>query len=492
VYASRSIKNFLSGTVLTVVTLLTGLVATPYLIHWLGSERFGAYRVLYEWAGYLVLLDFGLNEALIPFIAKHQANRAKAVATALRAHLTLIPVKLAASALLVVFAPSLIRVDPAFTHDLQAAMLLTAVSSTLFNPLLTYRMLMEVDQQSYRVNLMLTAQGFMFTVLSVFFAWKQFGITGQAAALFLACLPFYYLLSQYARTHKLFSFAKSDDNLNSELWLLRKPTAISNMCSRAGLMSDSMIISLLVNTSSVTAFYMTQRLINVIQGQLFNVGNSSWAALTDLHHQGQRQVVEDKLIELTRLMVVFGLVMLGPIVAFNRFFISRWVGAEQYGGDLLTLVFVLNSIGLALIALWSWIFGSTGKAEKILKPYLVFAFVNILSSLIFTRTFGLIGPALGTLTALLTVSLWALPMGLKREFGIRLRRTAFAVVSPAIILAPAIAAFWWMGLKIAPSGWVSILGLMFVSLVVLAGLAWFAVLTVEEKAHWRRRFQNLK
>ena len=57
--------TFTYGTILlfTLVTTVTGLFATPWLIRWLG-EGVRRVRVLVEYAGYLAMLDLGLGRAL--------------------------------------------------------------------------------------------------------------------------------------------------------------------------------------------------------------------------------------------------------------------------------------------------------------------------------------------------------------------------------------------------------------------------------------------
>src|SRR5262245_48430192 len=66
----RSILTFGSMLLLTVVTMVVGLFASPWLERWLGRERFGAYRVLLDCYGYLTLMELGLAGALGPLLAK--------------------------------------------------------------------------------------------------------------------------------------------------------------------------------------------------------------------------------------------------------------------------------------------------------------------------------------------------------------------------------------------------------------------------------------
>ena len=66
----RSILNYATTIAFTVIVMATSLVATPLLLRWLGQERFGAYRMIYDSYGYLTLLDLGLGGALAPLLAR--------------------------------------------------------------------------------------------------------------------------------------------------------------------------------------------------------------------------------------------------------------------------------------------------------------------------------------------------------------------------------------------------------------------------------------
>ena len=46
--------------------------------------------------------------------------------------------------------------------------------------------------------------------------------------------------------------------------------------------------------------------------------------------QGRKDVFSRRLLELTRVVAVIGLAVLIPIVAFNRQFVSLWVGHGRY------------------------------------------------------------------------------------------------------------------------------------------------------------------
>src|SRR5260370_34267944 len=70
-FASR---NYLAGILFTGISLAEGFVSTPWILRWLGEERFGAFRVTADWLSYVLLLEFGVVGALLPLLARGLAR----------------------------------------------------------------------------------------------------------------------------------------------------------------------------------------------------------------------------------------------------------------------------------------------------------------------------------------------------------------------------------------------------------------------------------
>lgn len=56
-----------------ILTIVIGIVITPYMLKKLGPSEYGLYTLIGGFVGYLTLLDFGINNAIIRFVAKHRA-----------------------------------------------------------------------------------------------------------------------------------------------------------------------------------------------------------------------------------------------------------------------------------------------------------------------------------------------------------------------------------------------------------------------------------
>ena len=110
----RSILNYLSATGLTAVTMVVGLISVPFIVRWLGDERYGAFRAAVDWFGYLSLLELGLAGALLPLLARalslyDDTVVERTVAAGIRAYARVTALMILAALVLVAFITRLDR-----------------------------------------------------------------------------------------------------------------------------------------------------------------------------------------------------------------------------------------------------------------------------------------------------------------------------------------------------------------------------------------------
>lgn len=69
------------GAILSYITIfltnIVGLLLTPFIIKSLGQSEYGLYVLLGSFVGYISLLDFGLSNTIVRFVAKYRVNNDK-------------------------------------------------------------------------------------------------------------------------------------------------------------------------------------------------------------------------------------------------------------------------------------------------------------------------------------------------------------------------------------------------------------------------------
>jgi O-antigen/teichoic acid export membrane protein len=496
----RSILTFLSGGLSSAVILGVGFMATPLLLRWLGDERYGAFEAATDWFGYIALLELGVGGALRPLLALAWARRDKReleilMAAGFRAYFFLTALMVSAGAALTMLIPRLLRLNAASVWDLRMGCLV-GVGGLLVFPLAPFRALLEAEQKGYLINAALLVQSFLITACSLLLAWIGWGITGQFVGVFIGACAFNVAVSWAGarETGGLLLRHLRDVTLTAEwkaIWKLNWPTFAFNTCGQVGLVTDNIIIGALMSPALVVPFLITQRLAVLSQRQLQGIGNASWAALAELHEQGRREIFNQRLVELTKLVAIIAIAVLVPIVSYNRYFVMLWVGAARYGGGTLTLISAINAFLLAIFSLWGWCINGTGRVAEIMPGMIAQTVINLFLSLVLTLKFGLIGPVLGTLAGFVAVSSWYLPWLLHHLFQTSPWELTTAALLPMVSAIPLGVAVWWLSGVLPPRGWIELASEMLLAALLYLGSWWLIGLSAVEKDLWWRRAQAL-
>jgi O-antigen/teichoic acid export membrane protein len=501
--------GFLSGLAFAGMTVIVGLAATPLLLSWLGPERFGAFRATSDWTGHLTIFELGLSGALIPLFARAlgKGNRfaVQAILRAgIRIYLGVALLMLVAGAVLALVILHLVPVSPAAAHDLKTGCWV-GLLAVLVVPLSPFRALAEADQRSYLINILLIVQALTVTGMGLVLAYLGWGVTGQFLAASLGLYPlFFFLMRDGLRRHSIRepesshpateARNESQDQVSAirrEIWKMNWPSLIRNMCGRIGLYTDNLLVAYFLGPAVVASFYLTQRAIVLAQSQLLGIGSSGWAGLVELVHKGHIATFHRRLIEMTGLVTVLGIAVMVPLAAFNRNFISFWVGPSCYGGEWVTGLAAANGILLSIFSLWGLVISGAGHVARVVPGTVASAVVNIVVSIVATIFLGPPGPLLGTLTALVTVNSWFFPMLLKRLFRIALWPLFRAIASPVMIGVPYALGIRWFAHVHPPQGWILLALDMAGSAALYLAIAWLAIINAEERAVWSLRLRML-
>ena len=514
--------NFGTNVLFLVVTTTIALVSTPLLIEWLGQERYGAVRVLLEYAGYLSLLELGLSGAVAPMLAQALSRDdgtelRQVLAAASRTYLKVIVVTLAVGLLFWALIPLswVVPLEPRPSNPIWWSQVLGATSLPLssigmvnnadlnlawfiilagtvlliFSP---YRALVEANQRGYQVNLLLLVQAVVTVALSLYFAYRGGGISGQCLANLLGLLPTYVVLLLMAIVRHSGLIRDLKIPIEPEIRRRMKELSLASLkiqlCGRVSFMTDAIVVAAFLGSAQVTVLYVTQRLAMLLQLLLNGIGSAVWAGMADLHGRGERELFIRRLLDITKIISLLSVAALGPVVAGNAAFVSLWVGPSKYGGFAITLVSALNAYLFPLFVLWSWCFSGTGQTPLVVRITVLSAIVNLVVSVALTWGLQLtVGPLLGTLVAFVTVLMRLYPGLLSTHFGVPRRHLALAVLRPLAVGLPVSAVFWLLTRTHTPPN-LLVLGLeMGTATLVTLGLGYRLLLDSSERKEWLGR-----
>lgn len=444
----RSALNFISSFGLTAVTFATAMISSRLVLSKIGDERFGAFRSLFELFGYLNLFDAGLSASLRPLLAQSiSQNQPQRLQRILRLARYSYRAGMSIAILIgLIFTGCIVFVIPVSDQnqlDLKIASLIFTVGliNIWFGPI---RTLCESLQQSFLLNLSLIVQSLCITFTTMFTCtyFPSWGISAQALSVVLWVFFFNLVIKMVVSRldHEIFRPSISEpldqDESRHDLFRNSRDSFILMLAGRASLQSNSLILGLFAGQTDVTNLYATQRLFDVIQSQLFAVGNASWAALAEIFHQNRLDLFRTRVTQLVRLILVMAVSTVVPVVCFNEIFVALWVGADRYGGLLLSVLLAANTFALAFTVFSTWCLTGTGHLNAIIRMTIVTTIFDIIATLVFTQTFGLIGPVLGSCSAFYFCSLpWHARL-LSSQFQISRSDLIKSVAAPLLMAPP--------------------------------------------------------
>lgn len=441
----RAFLNFISSFGLTIITFATAMISSRLVLAKIGDERFGAFRSLFELFGYLNLVDAGLCTSLRPLLAQslahenpnevrkifHDARKTSNLGTILACLIGLF------------LTVRISKIVPTTAHsetDLKLASLIFSFGliNIRFGPV---RTLCESMQRSYYINVSLIIQSLCITFTSMILCtqFPEWGISAQATSVVFWVLLFNVLLNHMMKIHKPGKFSQTGNTLftpNYSLWRNSRDSFILMLAGRVTLQSNSLILGLFVGQKDVTRLYATQRLFDVIQSQLYSVGNSSWAALAEIYHQNNLGLFRKRVIQLIRLIIIMAFATAIPAYHFNQAFVTLWVGQERYGGNITTLLMLANLLALSLTVFNTWCLTGTGHLNSIMRLTIITSSLDILTSLICTWKYGIYGPILGSTCVFYFCSIpWHVHL-MKVHLQLNRPQVCRAILGPVLLAIP--------------------------------------------------------
>lgn len=479
----------------SIMTVLVGFIATPYLLRYLGDHQLGAYRTFESWAGYLAFASLALagGVSIIAFRARDAAApgstvlgilRSGIVLQARQALVLLVPAALAFGWLM----PEIVPIMPEFRSMLRWGAMAALVVAALVTPLGLFRSVLEYSQLGYRVSVAVAVQSLVITLLGVWMAWAGFGLPGMFAAGIIGTLVFHALLVYFARGIVAPLRRATPVSIDRRaLWGFRWPLAAAAVGNQVNLLSDVIIVGYVASLEAVNPFTFTQRLVNFAASFTNTLGGVSWAGLVDLRTRGESAAFEARVLELVRLMTGVGTAVVGAVVAYNEHFVTLWVGAQYYGGDALTILTAAQGIIFGFYLLFAWVIDSQGLTRHRVMVSMLGSALKIGLSFVLGFRFGLPGVALATCLGYLATDAWYCPLLFSRHYGVPFRRIIRVLVLGIAAGLPWAATLWFVARQFEIT---TRTGLF--SHLALAGLAtvaysWLVVLSPTDRALWRAR-----
>jgi O-antigen/teichoic acid export membrane protein len=473
------------------VQTLTAFIATPLILNGIGESAFGILVVVQAIATYILICEFGVGTASVRSIAAAQArgdsaelNRVTAASVVL--FTGLVGIGTVALAIIVANLGVLIDVTGPALHDAQIAVVFVAgaqLVGLLFN---IYRALLFGSGRAdilLRTGVVVATLG---AVAQVLVAVSSGSLIGVAAATGATTVVTAIVVRRAARRtlgtpriSRHYLSGRVVRRLLSSGW----QNGVIAASAAIAVSSDVIIVGAVLSVTAAAAYGVAVRAATFLRA----LGSRGTDVLVPAyaHHAAvsDQPTLYGLLRDATTISWLIILPLSLPPLLFADDLLQLWLHTVPASSAdvlrILVVIVILNVPGNNVFTLLTGI----DRLRFLLVSAAVLAIVNLATSIVFAKHFGIIGPALGTLVTFSVLEFVILPVYACRILGVpslRLARDCMWLCAPFFS-----AGVLGLGLAQLKSGALASIPWSVVVVSVFAGVAW-AMTRTESRSRYRQ------
>jgi len=470
-----------SGYATKFLRVLLGFVVTPIVLAHIGRESYGFWAIVGGVIGYVGMVDFGITGAVGTLIAREQRSTTEVNRIASNA---LVVFSLAGVLALVfsygasVLAPIVLRVYGQDKTMVSGLILLAGTGLAISFPVRSLAAVLRGTQHIATLRLVEFGLALFRTVVLLGLLYAGLGVKALPwAAIVSSCVGIPVLVAISKTIVPGFRLQLSD--VSSKMltsifnvggwWFLGSLGAIFIY------QTDNIIVGRFLGPAAVAVYALTFRVPTLVREQLYQLNFAVAPGIGDLVGRGKDQRLRELFPLAMRIVFFLGFSSGLLIVKLNRGFVSLWVGSENYGGDVLTLIMAASVLYHVVFHISSVILTNKLDLKVVAGTRFAEGVLNLLLSLVLVGRYGLEGVAAGTLIAGLSTSAWYLPYRANRILGIEASSWGEGIVGRLLMfvvgglvgffLVPDYESISWVGLVwrgALLASWLLVLGWLFV------------------------------
>jgi O-antigen/teichoic acid export membrane protein len=475
---SRALKGTLTSFLQMGVQIGLRAVLAPLILRVAGAETLGAYGILQQAIGYLVLTDLGFGVAVGRYLAQTHGSddggrRFRQVITIGKTF------SLGTTALYALLALILSQqigrifsLSGPLEQQARQALTLLAVWSLLRVPLGVYGAALVARQNLAVANLTTLVGSAARLLISLGLVAAGVGLIGLMLADIMAEALTYAVQRAYFRRlypGERWGWGIPDWRLLREMVGFGLQYILAGVANRLVFSTDNLVVGGQHGPTATAAYYSTQTPTYLLVALVWKLADNSSPAMNELYAREAFDPLRSAYLRLLRYSLLLALGLALGLLGFNRLLITLWVGEGQYAGQLMTVALAVFAVGTAVNHVNSLVLIAYGAVRWLSLIGIVGGLTNLLLSIWLGRAIGLQGVMVASAVVEIAAML-AIGLHLPRRMRFAERQVWREAIAPALAACalPAIvlvASYLWRPM----SNWVS-LGLW----GILFSFAWCA------------------
>jgi len=487
------LKNVTSNWASLVVNTIVSFVLAPIVVHSLGSVYYGIWTLVTQFTGYLWLLDFGVRESVIKYVAEYHASGQddrlqSTIGNAISVYLAVTLAAFAAIAALSVALPYLFNIpaETATAAQWTAFLVGTTVAQSFLS-----NVFVGVLMGLQRIYLV-ARTGILFAVvraIAIFVLLRAgYGIVAlsvlQLVLSLISGLMVFHLCRVYLPTVSFRPARPVRDEVR-RLLNYGKYVLLANIGDKIAFMTDGIVIGAFLPIAMLTPYAIAGTLIAQMRSVVIAMSSIFNPLTSALQSEKRSDQLASVVIAGCKAAMLVGMPICIGFITLGQRFVELWMGPTYAAtaGQILMVLSLGYIVGSPYQTI-SGMFYGLGEHRRIAILRIVEGAVNLALSMTLNQTLGLVGVALGTAIPHVIIVGVVLPRMLPQLFAVRLRDYYAAVyLKPFAASVPFALTCWMIAQAIVPASLVSFFAWGLVSLATYAIPCWLIALSASERAH---------
>jgi len=426
----KILRNVISNWANLIVSLVISFFLAPFILNKIGNVYFGVWVLVTQITGYLWLLDFGVRESVIKYVAEYNEKKdnkllGDIIESALRMYALVCFICIAVSLCLALLLPVIFSIS----HDvIPTARLVVIISGIDIALAFVFNIFVGILMGMQRYDLFSTVSigiSIIRAILTVAFLSQGYGIV--ALALIQLFLNVCTNVIIYFAARRSLTFRLNVRHVEKRRWIYKMLfnygffVLLNNVCYMVCLHGATLIIAIFLPVSAVTFYAIAANLIEYMKKIIF-AGTQVFNPLTSqLDARNETDKITTLLIQGTKFSLLLGLPVATVYFIMGRQFIGLWMGAEysDIAGQVLAVLTVMTLFSLPHYTVISILLG-LNKHKITAYCRLIEAVANIGLSVLLIKQFGIIGVAYGAAVPHVIMVIFVFPVIISRIVGITL------------------------------------------------------------------------
>lgn len=333
-----------------VIRLLVSFVITPIIIQGLGKELYGAWTIIQQTLGYVALADLRATSVIKLTLAVRQHDndvhyKRQQVGASLLVLALVSPIILGLGAVVIWFAPVIIRTDPQFEGQVRWALgiglvgiivdLLSSIPGNILRGV-------NLEYKSMGLNALVLA---LTSTLSAFAVWLSTGLPGLAVAIELGGFIIGTVQYFVARSNVLWlGVERPPRDALKQFWNRTVWAFLSSIGYVMQNSSDLLVVGIVLGPAAAAVYGITGLALRMFIEPLFAMLGSANPGIAELCGRGEWKRVEKVRNETHLVAFLLLTVLCSGVLVLNKAFLGLWLGTTYYTSHFLNLLLVVIAI----------------------------------------------------------------------------------------------------------------------------------------------------